>query len=223
MSKFLSRFPKKQRNTFNRGDLTKAGSKRNRDGSGRTHDKKCRLMCGEEESMLHLTKCKNGDKFWKFIFDTCKSVFGMPDPYDKSAAIIFNIWNSNQSKPTLGPMAACALVRHAFNCYYYELVTVATNPQKLFRAEHVFARTMRSYTNAVRSHAQAIKIQITKNKYTPKPSGVAPATLKPFAQLFTMNPNTGEFTLNDKLTQAEDRANTLSKNLHDNQHTARHA
>ena len=59
-------------------------------------------------------------------------------------------------------MPACALVRHAFNCYYYELVTVVTNKTKVFHAEHVFAKTMRSYKNAVMAYARGEQITLLK-------------------------------------------------------------
>jgi hypothetical protein len=60
-----------------------------------------------------------------------------------------NIWNSRSRKPTVAKETACALIRHAFNCHYYELVMVATNPQKQYSCERVYARTMRNYRDAV--------------------------------------------------------------------------
>ena len=67
-------------------------------------------------------------------------------------------------------MPACALIRHAFNCYYYELVTVATNPEKKFYCEHVFAKTMHSFRNAVLAYCKGLEIQQLSLRYSGKPT-----------------------------------------------------
>ena len=52
---------------YNRGPPSTTGKKRRRDGQQRRHDTGCRLKCGQEESMLHLTKCRNTAQYLSLI------------------------------------------------------------------------------------------------------------------------------------------------------------
>jgi hypothetical protein len=142
----------------------------------------------------------------------------MPPPQDPSFAIIFNIWNPRSPKPALAPTPACALIRHAFNCYYYELVTVATNKTKVFHAEHVFAKTMRSYRNAVMAYARGEQIALLRNDYSgKKPFALHPYAVKRVAPLVSIDRHTGYFEITNELRQAVDKAETLSANLRSRQ------
>ena len=169
--------------------------------------------------MLHLTKCSCAAQFWGWIFVVCTDVLRMPAPDDPSKAIIFNIWNSRSPKPKLAPMPACALIRHAFNCYYYELVTVATNPDKKFHCEHVFAKTMHSFRNAVLAYCKGLEIQQLSLRYSgkPQPPLSSSPTVKQLAPLAKIEPLTGHGKITPAFQAAIDKADALSAGVHDNQ------
>ena len=98
---------------------------------------------------------------------------------------------------------ACALIRHAFNCHYYELVTVATNPEKKYSCERVYVRTMHNYRDAVLAFTESLKITKTKYRYNGKrPPKINIRVIKEMAPLATINPESGHSTLTPKLEKA---------------------
>jgi hypothetical protein len=93
--------------------------------------------------------------------------------------------------------------RSSFNCHFYELVTIATNPQKQYSCERVYARTMRNYRDAVLAYTETLKITKIKYRYNGKRSPKINATvIKDMAPLATIHPESGHAKLTPELEKA---------------------
>ena len=114
--------------------LHRAINVRNRNPKAKTH--KCRLNCGAEESMLHLTRCRNIRIYWNAVKDFLSTVLEVKDIQYIENLIIFNI-----VKRKLVSTDACAFIRHAFNHFYRDFAMVDTHKAK-FIWEKTFAKTM---------------------------------------------------------------------------------
>ena len=71
---------------------------------------------------------------------------------DVTRAIIFNEWRKGQ----LGPIEACAFVRHAVNVFYQDFTLVETNG-RAFIPVYTFKRTVLNFRNAVLRYGQTLK------------------------------------------------------------------
>ena len=81
----------------------------------------CRLCSCEEESMLHLIQCQKTKQLWAAVLIFCRDVLKAPDMTTSiERAIIFNQANPRDMLPA----AACAFIRHAFNCFYHDFANV---------------------------------------------------------------------------------------------------
>jgi hypothetical protein len=77
-------------------------------------DPTCRLCHAEEESMLQLVQCQRTRPMWHMVLKFCSEVLGAPDMRRSvERAIIFNQANPKE----MLPIAACAFIRHTFNCF----------------------------------------------------------------------------------------------------------
>ena len=82
---------------------------------------KCRLCNREEESMLHLVKCRHTKPLWNKCLLFCRDTLDAPDMTRRvERAIIFN----QEKEDKMLPEAACAFIRHAFNIFYHDFANV---------------------------------------------------------------------------------------------------
>ena len=71
------------------------------------------------------------------------------------------MWNRDD----LGSESACALLRHAFGCFYNAFSKVDLE-QKLFSTPLVFHKTLLSFRSAVLRYAQTIRILYLQRRFT---------------------------------------------------------
>ena len=124
----------------------------------------CRMIgCHKDESMLHIVMCQKLKPFWDLVFNFITTVIGDPPPRSRTEAIIFNMWTRDH----LGSESvesACALLRHAFGCFYNAFSKVDLE-QKLFSTPLVFHKTLLSFRSAVLRYAQTIRILYLQRRY----------------------------------------------------------
>ena len=150
----------------------------------------CRRLA--TESMLHLVQCMWIMPLWDRVLKFTVNVLGEPQARNKAAAIIFNIVHVQNQ--TLFSTAACAFIRHAFNCFYRAFVLVDTTKRRL-EPVYIFNSTLVNFKRAVLAYGESIKIFRTTRMRTSRKKHVPEQALIQFSSLITFDENTYEFTL----------------------------
>ena len=99
--------------------------------------------------MLHLIQCLQAKPLWYAVLLLCRDVLEAPDMRRSiELAIIFNQANPKDMLPT----AACAFIRHAFNCFYHDFANV--DKGYAFTWQRVYYDSLISFRSAVLLHGE---------------------------------------------------------------------
>ena len=150
--------------------------------------------------MLHLVQCRLTRPLWHMVLEFCRDVLGAPDMSTSiERAIIFNQANPKEMLPA----AACAFIRHAFNCFYHDFANV--DKGHAFTRERVYYDALISFRSAVLRHAHRIRLLYVHRVRTSLPETVSEEDREKFECVVTISP-TGKSTLNTTFTAAIDAA-----------------
>jgi len=116
---------------------------------------------------------------------------------DFSRAIIFNEWRKDQ----LGPLDACAFVRHAVNVFYHDFTLVETNG-RAFIPVYTFKRAVLNFRSAVLRYGQTLKEFKANREFSTLTDRVPEEALNKFSKLISFDPGTHHFWLTDKFKKA---------------------
>ena len=161
---------------------------------------KCRLRCGEEESMLHLVRCMETRPYWNAVKRFLETVLEVKDINKLDRLIIFNI-----IKDQVVSTEACAFIRHAFNTFYRDFALVDTHDAK-FTWQTTFYHTMRNFRNAVLAYGESIKSFLANRAYTKQKKRVPEDALTRFKTLITFTGQGTSFALTAAFQAAIDAA-----------------
>jgi hypothetical protein len=191
-----------------RKHLHRATNVRNRHKDEPDHS--CRMCRVRTESMLHLTNCSIAKPFWDLVFKFITDTLKISPPSNRSRAIIFNEWGRNK----IGPIEACAFIRHAFQHFIQDFVSIETNGTT-FKPPHTFFRTITSFQHATIRYGQTLKAFRILRKYTTLKKHVPEETIKQFPQLITINAATYNHTLTPNFMKAIADAEETKKQFDD--------
>ena len=134
--------------------------------------------------------------------------------YEPYGVIIFNQWTAT----ALGPLAACAFVRHAYGNMYHDFSLVDTQG-RTFNWVFTFAKTLRRFRSAVHRYGEGIRrfhisrrySALTEQTWDPGPARprvdkVSEETRTRFATLLTISSHDHSFSLTQAFTGAIDAA-----------------
>ena len=123
---------------------------------------KCRLRCGQIESMLHLAQCMHIAPFWADIMAFIARIIPNYTPPDiAERAIIFGQWNNRK----MGPMIALATLRHGWMVMYRLFTRVQTNAEP-FRIQKVYLLTLKSLRDAALRKGRELAIAHIHNAWS---------------------------------------------------------
>ena len=101
----------------------------------------------------------------------------------------------------MGPVDACAFIRHVFNVFYQDFTAVET-AERAFTPIYTFLRAIHNFRNAVLSYGQSIRNFRTNREFTSLKQHVPATTLKQFPGLITISPVGYTFALTPEFTKA---------------------
>ena len=175
--------------------LHRATDAKNRHPRGQ-HD--CRLRCGcGDESMLHMVRCPQLNRFWRECFDFCRDVLKEPKDMDATWSVIFNLSTNHKTLSVL----TCAFLRHAVRWWYSTLTDIKETGKGTFVREHVMSTTLERFQDAVVRYARSIRQHYVQRRFTNLEGHVAEETRKKFAAVVHIDPE-GKYTLTNALKQA---------------------
>jgi hypothetical protein len=196
--------------------LHRAWNAANRHPTAPHHD--CRLGCGDkDESMLHMLTCPHAAPLWRACvaftnqllnYERGKEQGGGCAPGPQIArhteAVLFN----TVSKQLL-PEQARAFLRHTLGQYYAEATRVQEHGTT-FRWQHVHARALSRFRDAVIRWAKKIQLLYATRKYSTLTKQVPREVLFYYPQLVEFEEADMSFSvsraLNDAVKNAEDAA-----------------
>ena len=158
-------------------------------------------MCNvEEESMLHIVRCRAAKPFWNKVFHFIRTVLHCPDPALRDQAIILNRWKRDD----VGPPEACACIRHAVGAFYRDFTLIDTL-NKPFNPSKTFHRAVSSFHKAVVRYGVTIHKHYLANVNSPRKAGVSKAVAKQFPSLIAFDDRFAH-SLSPALTDAVNKA-----------------
>ena len=123
---------------------------------------KCRLRCGQVESMLHLAQCRHIAHFWADLMAfIARTIPNYTPPDITERAIIFGQWGPQK----MGPMIALATLRHGWMVMYRLFTRVQTNAE-LFRQQKVYLLTLKSVRDAALRKGRELAIAHVHNAWS---------------------------------------------------------
>ena len=150
--------------------------------------------------MLHLIQCWHTRPLWIAVLGICHRILQAPDMRTAiERAIIFNQANPKDMLPT----AACAYIRHAFNCFYHDFANV--DKGHTFTWQRVYYDSLISFRSAVLRHAERMRRMHTHRVHTSLPEEVSQEDRDKFECVIKIDPH-GNATLNSVFTAAIDAA-----------------
>ena len=150
--------------------------------------------------MLHLVQCQQTRPLWHMVLKFCRDVLRAPDMRGSvERAIIFNQANPKE----MLPIAACAFIRHAFNCFYHDFANVKKG--HAFKRERVYYDALISFRSAVLRHAHRMRLLYVHRVRTSLPETVSEEDREKFECVVTISP-IGKSTLSTSFTAAVDAA-----------------
>ena len=158
---------------------------------------KCRLGCGADEHQRHLCECRVSRRYWDAVFSFIRTVLGAPTPQRRTEAIVLNRWSAN----TIGPVEACAFIRHAFGVLYCALSAVDLKNRR-FVWEFAFERLMLAFQNAVLRYGQRILRFHNSRHYSGAQDTVPLEVCTQFKSLLSIDGSNGGSTHQFALTPA---------------------
>ena len=158
---------------------------------------KCRLGCGADEHQRHLCECRISRPYWDAVFSFIRTVLGAPAPQRRTEAIVLNRWSANK----IGPIDACAVIRHAFGVLYCGLSAVDLKNRR-FVWEFAFERLMLAFQNAVLRYGQRILRFHNSRHYSGAQDTVPLEACTQFKSLLSIDGSNGGSTHRFALTPA---------------------
>ena len=161
-------------------------------------EKKCRLGCRNEESMLHMITCCMARPLWIACFNFSNTILGTAlSKNEIERAVIFNM---DAGGDMLGDMSA-AFMRHALSSYYTATTKVGTeNVQFSWRTTYFYA--LSSFRDAVLRWAMGIIAHNTKRAHTNLVGVIAEKEREKFSELVTVNKACNTFSLTPSFQRA---------------------
>ena len=145
-------------------------------------------------------QCQQTRPLWHMVLKFCRDVLRAPDMRGSvERAIIFNQANPKE----MLPVAACAFIRHAFNCFYHDFANV--DKGHAFVRERVYYDALISFRSAVLRHAHRMRLLYVHRVRTSLPETVSEEDREKFECVVTISP-TGKATLSTTFTAAIDAA-----------------
>ena len=121
----------------------------------------------------------------------------------------FNEWRKDQ----IGPIDACAFVRHAVNVFYQDFTAVETNG-RAFIPVYSFKRTALNFRNAVLRYGQSLKEFKATREYSTLKDRVPEETLSKFPKLISFDPSNYHFSLDANFKKAVAAAEKAADDYH---------
>ena len=157
--------------------------------------------------MLHLIQCRRTSPLWQAVLIFCRDVLKAPDMLGSvERAIIFNQANPRDMLPT----AACAFIRHAFNCFYHDFANV--DKGYTFTWQRVYYDSLISFRSAVLRHGESMRRLHAHRAYTSLPGTVSQEDREKYECVIHIDQN-GTSTLNPNFVTAIDAALARLKQL----------
>ena len=124
-------------------------------------DQRCRMCLTAKESMLHLFECMYAKPFWRKCLHFCVRILNAPAPTMTNPAIIFGLW----SRGVLGPTAARAFLRHAFDHLYRHITYVDFKKYK-FVWQRAYRDAVLDFSNATLRYARKLQLLHVRRRFT---------------------------------------------------------
>ena len=183
---------------------------RNRHPNETNH--KCRICNRADESMLHLVQCRQTKSLWKECIAFTTNVLLAPKPVSDWHAVIFGQWKRSDDPDPLGPEAARAFLRHAFNVFFHDFCNV-THKNIPFQWESTYLRALLSLKSAVLRRGKTFAVLYANRSNTSLPEEIAEEDRDKFPQLLRVRPQ-GKFEIAPAFLNEIDRAHTQLQNIH---------
>ena len=180
-------------------------------GDGPDHIIKCIAQrCWKRERMLHNSRVSARETLLGPSVSTgrfIRNVLKAPDPKRRTEATILNRW----TRDGIGPIDACAFLRHVYGCFYRDFTLVDTAGRQ-FTPIYTFERLLHNFRSAVLRYGEGIRRFHTRRRGTSLKQDISKADRERFPGLIQIDEASYTYSLahgfRNAIKQAEDEANT---------------